>query len=276
MNPLRRTIVAQVQGLVGPGIHRAETARRAPVPGLFGPGSATWTVHGDLPSMMIGGTTGLLLQMLHPGAVGGVHDHSNFRHDALGRLRRTVGFITDTTYGSTAEANAAIALIRRIHDRVHGHLPDGTAYSANDPVLLRWVHVAGAWSFLAAYLRYRDPAYPVALQDRYFGETARIARALGAEDVPATRGEIEAYLDDMRPALVTGPQTRVVADALLGQAVASAPAAPLGQLMRQAGIDLLPRWAAELHGLHVAPLGKPLLRAGAAGVGSVLRWAMNP
>jgi len=65
-------------------------------------------------------------------------------------------------------------------------LPDGTHYSANDPILLTWVHVAEVSSFLAAYLRYRDPAFPLAEQDRYFAETARIAERLGARNVPTS------------------------------------------------------------------------------------------
>lgn len=260
--------------MVGPSIDRAAAARLRPEPGLFGPGSAVWTVHSDLPAMMIGGTAGLLLQMLHPAALAGVYDHSDFRRDALGRLRRTVAFITATTYGTEVEANAAIAQIRRIHDHVAGRLPDGSVYAANDPALLRWVHVAGAWSFMAAYLRYRDPGYPRAAQNRYFGETARISRALGADDVPATRAQVDAYLEAMRPTLAVDARTRDVADALLSQAVASAPSPLLGRLMQAAGIDLLPRWAATMHNLQPSPLATPLVRAGAGGVGAALRWAL--
>lgn len=275
MSGLRETITNQVRTMVGPSIDRAAVARRHPEPGMFGPGSAVWAVHRDLPAMMIGGTAGLLLQMLHPTALAGVYDHSNFRGDALGRLRRTVDFITATTYGTTAEADAAVAQIRRIHDHVTGHLPDGTSYAANDPVLLRWVHVCGAWSFMAAYLRYRDPGYPLAAQDRYFGETARVSRALGAVDVPATRSAVDAYLEAMRPTLAVDQRTRDVARALLTQAVASAPVPALGRLMQAAGIDLLPSWAASLHGLPRSLLATPFVRAGAGGIGAALRWALD-
>ena len=46
-------------------------------------------VHADVIAMMIGGIRGLLLHMLHPHALQGVLDYSDFRNDAHGRLRRT-------------------------------------------------------------------------------------------------------------------------------------------------------------------------------------------
>src|SRR6185503_14517148 len=173
MPDLRQAIADQIRQLVGAGGANRERVRTDS--GLFGPGSACWKVHGDFTSMMVGGIAALFLQMLHPGALAGVWDHSNFRQDMSGRLRRTARFIAGTTYGSTAEAGALIAHVGQIHDRVAGRLPDGTPYSANDPDLLTWVHVAEVSSFLAAYLRYKDPSFPPAEQDRYFAEVAIIA-----------------------------------------------------------------------------------------------------
>ena len=92
--------------------------------GLFGPGSVTWRVHGDVTTMMVGGMAALLLQMLHPAVLAGVWDHSRFRADMQGRLRRTARFIAVTTYGSRGEAEAAIARVRSIHARITGTLPD--------------------------------------------------------------------------------------------------------------------------------------------------------
>src|SRR5581483_3426276 len=152
--------------------------------GLFGPRSVAWRVHGDVTSMMVGGVAGLLLQMLHPGVLAGVWDHSNFRTDMHGRLRRTAKFISTTTYGGLADATAAIAHVRAIHDGVRGRLPDGSPYAANDPALLAWVHVAGATCFLRAWIRYAEPDMTPADQDRYFAETATVAQALGAQPIP--------------------------------------------------------------------------------------------
>src|SRR5690606_11049679 len=60
--------------------------------GLFGPDSVTWRIHADFPGMLAGGLSSLMLQALHPRALAGVYDHSNFRDDLVGRLRRTTAF----------------------------------------------------------------------------------------------------------------------------------------------------------------------------------------
>src|SRR5579863_6461558 len=100
---------------------------------LYPAGSVIRRVHGDVTSMMVGGVTALLLQMLHPAALAGVWDHSSFRDDMLGRLRRTARFIAVTTFGDRAAAEQAIARVREVHGHVRGVLPDGTPYSATDP-----------------------------------------------------------------------------------------------------------------------------------------------
>ena len=57
-------------------------------PGWFGLDSVTWRLHAEFPSMLAGGLCALMLQTLHPRALAGVYDHSNFRQDLVGRLRR--------------------------------------------------------------------------------------------------------------------------------------------------------------------------------------------
>jgi uncharacterized protein (DUF2236 family) len=273
MGDLRDTIQEQVHRLVGFGDGAVDLTRPPGDDGLFGPGSAAWVVHGDFTAMMAGGVAALLLQMLHPGALAGVWDHSNFRRDMLGRLRRTAQFISGTTYGSTATADMLIAKVRRIHDAVAGTLPDGTPYSANDPDLLTWVHVAEVASFLAAYRRYRDPRFPGSEQDRYLGEYALLAERLGATHVPRTRAALDAYFVAIRPRLRVDHRTREVARALLRQQPASLAMAPAQALLMQGGIDLLPDWAARMHGRTRMP--RPAVRVGMAGIGSVLRWALR-
>ena len=124
METVRRHIESQVLSLTGLALGGVDFESPKGDPGLFGPDSACWKVHGDFSSMLIGGISALLLQMLHPAALGGVWDHSNFRADMLGRLRRTGQFISTTTYGSVADAEKLIARVRRIHDNVSGTLPD--------------------------------------------------------------------------------------------------------------------------------------------------------
>jgi uncharacterized protein (DUF2236 family) len=243
--------------------------------GMFGPGSVAWRVHGDVTSMMVGGISSLLLQMLHPAVLAGVWDHSRFRADMQGRLRRTARFIAVTTYGGREEAEAAIARVRGIHERVRGTLPDGTPYAANDPASLAWVHVTEAVSFLNAWRRYVAPGMSVADQDRYFAEMAQVGRALGASPVPSDAAGARRLLNACRPQLRTDARTREVRDLVLKVSTANLLAAQVHVLGNQAAIDLLPEWARRMHGLPNPLLARPLVRAGTLGVAETLRWAFR-
>ncbi|WP_425229209.1 oxygenase MpaB family protein [Sphingomonas sp.] len=271
---MRDTIRDEVHRLVGAGQMKLD--RAADDPGLFGPGSVAWAVHGDFSAMMIGGVAALMTQMLHPGALAGVWDHSDWEKNPAGRLRRTAQFVAGTSYGGTAQAEALIARVRAIHDRVAGTLPDGTPYDANDPALLTWVHVAEADSFLRGYLAYRDPDLPGAKQDRYFAEMAPLARRLGATEVPDSRRAVAAYFRAVRPQLRFDERTRAVAAALLDQPTTSAATAPIQHMLLGAGVELMHPWAARLHGRDTPALRRPGIRLGAGATAGVLRWALAP
>ncbi len=194
--------------------------------------------------MLIGGISALLLQVLHPLALAGVWDHSSFRQDIIGRLRRTSQFISGTTFGSTRDAEWLIDKVRTIHLQVVGTAADGRPYAASDPDLLTWVHVAEVSSFMAAHLRYRNPHLSLADQDAYYAEIALVAERLGARNVPRSRQAVAHYLQAMRPQLVCDERSREVVRVLLEAPAPSRLAKPVGSLMMQAGIGLLPDWAA--------------------------------
>ena len=276
MGDLRGAIQGQVRDLFGTTEANSLDLTRPPGDrGLVDPGSVAWRVHGDLTAMMIGGTASLLMQMLHPGALAGVWDHSDFRRDMQGRLRRTAQFVSGTTYGSTALAEGLIARVVRVHDKVRGTLPDGTPYAANDADLLTWVHVAQVQCFLASYRRHVDPALSGEEEDRYLAESAEVARRLGAQQVPEDRAALAAAFARYRPALRADHRTRDVARALLGQPAPTPTLAPFRRLVMDAAVDLLPDWAARLHGFARRPLRQAGTRLAAAGVGSVMRWALK-
>lgn len=220
---------------------------------LFTTDSVAWRVNGDIVTMMIGGVSGLLLQMLHPAVLAGVWDHSDFRADMHGRLRRTAKFIAVTTYDHAERGQAAIDKVRSIHDRLGGTLPDGTPYRVSDPALLAWVHVTEITSFLDAWVRYGERAMSGADQDAYIAEMARIAHALGADPVPTDRASAEALIQSMRPYLKADSRTKEVAQLVLRQRVGGAAEDFAGGLIMAAGADLLPDWAREMHGLPAAP-----------------------
>lgn len=238
---------------------------------LFATDSVAWRVNGDIVTMMIGGVSGLLLQMLHPAVLAGVWDHSNFRSDMHGRLRRTAKFIAVTTYDHAAHGLAAIDRVRGIHDRLGGVLPDGTPYRAGDPALLAWVHVTEAISFLDAWVHYAEPGMPAADQDRYFAEMAVVAERLGADPVPRDRALAEALIQSMRPGLRADARTREVARLVLNQSVGAALTDAASGVIMQAGVDLLPDWARAMHGLKTPPA--PVVRGAAHALARTLGWA---
>jgi len=273
----RRTLETGVLDLVsGGGAPRLDYAQPPGDPGLFGPDSVCWRVHADFTSMLVGGVAALMLQMLHPLALAGVLDHSDFRRDILGRLRRTATFVAGTTYGSRHDAESLIARVRRIHRAVVGTAPDGRPYAADDPALLTWIHVAEVHCFLQGYLRYMNGALSVADQDRYYDETALVAEQLGAREIPRSSAAVASYLEAMRPQLSVSERTLMVSRLLLDAPSPSAVTRPFGKLYVLAGIDLLPDWARRLHGFStLAPLRGPLVEAGVRNVAPLLRWAMR-
>jgi len=214
--------------------------------GLFDPAAATWRIHADFPGMLSGGLCALMLQTLHPLALAGVWDHSQFRTDLVGRLRRTTTFVGGTTYAPCAAAEALITRVRNIHEHVHGHAEDGRPYDANDPDLLTWVHVTEAYSFLQGYRRYSHIPMPSDGGDRYYDEVRRIAEALGARDVPRSEAEVAAYFTRMQAELVFNERSRIVLE-LLSKVRLPVPAAGLSRdVFLHAGSALLPAWASEM------------------------------
>lgn len=238
-------------------------------PGLFGPDSATWRVHSDFPGMLAGGLAALTMQTLHPLALAGVWDHSNFRGDLIGRLRRTTSFVGGTTFAPTQQTEALIAHVRKIHDYITGHGEDGRPYSANDPDLLTWVHVTEAYCFLHGYQRYSHVAMPAGAADRYYDEVRRIAEALGARNVPSSEQEVIDYFKRVQPDLAYTERSRVVLE-LLGKVRLPVPAAGLSRdVFLLAGSALLPDWANTM-------LGRTAHQQRKARFAARVLWSMAP
>lgn len=268
------------QSLVGKvrGVFNDLNAGEQPVPpsdeALFERNSPIRMVHADIVSMMVGGIRSLLLQMLHPHALQGVLDHSNFREDMHGRLRRTAKFIAVTTFGHRDAAKDAIERVNRIHAAVGGLLPDGSPYAATDPRVLAWVHVAEATSFLAAYLRHVRPDMPGHEQDEYCHQFAVIARALGANPVPLDRREAETIFRDLRRDLRPSPQAREIAQLVLTQRTEGTPPA-LQTVLGAEAVASLPSFARAMLGLEKPGLAAIPARAATWGMGKTLRWAFK-
>lgn len=224
--------------------------------GYFAPGSATRIVIGD-PAALVGGISALFLQALHPRAMAGVAQHSSFPDDFWPRLQRTVGYVTTLAFADKAKADEAVARVRAIHSGVHGIDPvTGTEYSADDPDLLRWVHVCEVSSFVGAVLRLGIVDGETA--DRFLAEQVRAAQLLGATDVPASRAEVAAYFAAVEPELVASPTAKRAVRSLLlpplpRRVELLTPARPAWTLLAAIAVGLLPTWAKRCYGVPLLP-----------------------
>ena len=202
---LNDAIFARVAGPQGT-MHR-DRIHGTPGPRWFPSGSPIMRVHGDA-SMYVGGLRAVLLQTLQPQAMTAVAEHSGYRGDIWGRLARTSRFLAVTTFGTAEHAQEAVDVVRAIHERVVGTMPDGTPYTATDPHLLEWVHIAEIHSFLLSHQRYGARPLDQAGRDEYVAQTAFVARKLGAVDPPTTEAELEAALARFRPELTVTDHAR--------------------------------------------------------------------
>jgi uncharacterized protein (DUF2236 family) len=241
--PLRQAVLRPIRAAFGSD-RFPEEQYTDPVgdPGLFGPDSVTWRVHADA-SMLIGGVSAVILQTLHPLAMAGVADHSQWRERPFQRLSRTSSFVTATTYAATPVAETIIEVVKAVHTKVVGTAPDGRPYRADDPELLRWIHVAEVSSFLAGHRRYSLLPITPTDQDRYLDEVRIVAEKLGATDVPRNRAEVAAYFAAVRPDLRAGPHARETLRYLLVPPFDERSLQVAYGVIVHAAVGLLPGWA---------------------------------
>jgi uncharacterized protein (DUF2236 family) len=246
----------------------------SPDPGLYGPDSVTWRVHAD-PTMILGGLRALLLQAVHPLAMSGVAQHSDFRADPWGRLFRTAEYVGVTTYGTTLEANRAGAKVRGIHRHLEGVEPEsGVAYKVNDPHLLLWVHCVEVESFLTTATR-SGLRLSASERDRYYAEQLANAKLVGLKTAPASVSEMADYFASMQPELRVTAAARTTARFVLfppmpAKYAFTTPARPAWAALAGAAAAMLPRWARQLYRLP----GLPVTDLGASFVGRALRTGL--
>lgn len=201
LDPLARAMLA------GPDLPPFDFARPAGAPALVAADSVSWRIFRNPVALFTGGVAAVLLELAHPEVRAGVWDHSTFRTDPVGRLRRTGLAAMVTVYGARAQAEAMIAGVRRAHARVAGVTAAGAPYRADDPELLRWVQATAVWGFARAFDAYvsplRLPAFSAA-----FAEGAAAARLYGVPDPPLSAADWEALLAATAPRLEPSPVLR--------------------------------------------------------------------
>lgn len=267
-------LFARVAGPEGP--QRRERINTAPGKRWFAADSAIRVVHGDA-SMFVGGLRALLLQSLHPLAMAGVNAHSGYKGDPWGRLQRTSHFLAVTTFGSAEDAEAMVARIRSVHERVAGVTADGRQYAASDPHLLKWVHVAEIDSFLRAHRAYGADELSEEAYDEYVAQAGRVATALGVIQPPTTVAELDETLAAYRPELEGTPGAREAARFMLLNPPIPLLARPPYAVLGAAAVGLMPSWSRWPLRLPYLPLTeRTAVRAAGRGLTGLIRWAMTP
>jgi uncharacterized protein (DUF2236 family) len=277
LEAVRRAIADAIRSRVaGPdGPERADEIFGTEGPRWFARGRPIREVHGDA-AMFIGGVRAILLQSLHPLAMAGVADHSDYRADPWGRLQRTADFLARTTFGTAEQAEAACARVRAVHRHVNGIARDGRPYDASDPHLLLWVHLAEVDSFLATHQRYGERRLSLEECDAYAADMAVVARRLGVPDPPTTMAGVRSGLVAFRPELRATGEARDAARFLLAPPIPLAARAPYGMLAL-AAVGLLPLWARVALRLPVGPVAETVVvRPAGAAVIHLARWALTP
>jgi uncharacterized protein (DUF2236 family) len=221
--------------------------------GLFGPRSLVWRVHRDR-SFPLAAIRSLMVQALHPLAMAGVAQHSDWQRDPFGRLAATAGYILTVTYGDTAAAGSAAARVRAVHTHVHGtDAVTGLAYRAEDPELLLWVHAGMVDSIVQIVQRYGRSLDAVDA-DRYVAEMARFAEIIGvpATRIPVSVSALGEYLESVELRQVTPSATEAIA-VVLDPPGLDDDTRELWHDLGRVAVGTLPAWARSMYGFEAPP-----------------------
>jgi uncharacterized protein (DUF2236 family) len=221
--------------------------------GFFGPRSLVWRVHRDR-SFPLAGMRSLMVQALHPLAMAGVAQHSDWKRDPFGRLAATSGYVLTVTYGDRAAANAAAARVRAVHKHVRG-LDDvtGLDYSAEDPDLLLWIHAGMVDSVVHIVQRY-GRGLDAADADRYVAEMVPFAELVGVppQQVPNSVQALRDYIESV-DLLQATPAARDAIGVVLDPPDLSHDLRELWHDLAQVAIGTLPGWARSMYGFAEPP-----------------------
>ena len=131
---------------------------------------------------LIFGPAAAILQLAHPRIAQGVYDHSNFRYNTLGRLRRTLSSTNQIAFGRISQAKAVSEHVVSRHRKVRGQVFDGVdgprTYSAFEPDLLLWVLATLITAALNGYeLIYGE--LPIARKEAFYRDMCRFGTYFG-------------------------------------------------------------------------------------------------
>jgi uncharacterized protein (DUF2236 family) len=214
---------------------------------LVSPDSVSWRVFKNPLSLFIGGVAAVIMELAEPRVRTGVWEHTTFRVDPIRRLQRTGLAAMVTIYGASGKAEAMIARIRAMHDRVVGSTPAGKGYRANDPELLNWVQGTAAYGFLQAYHTYVRPL-PDLERDRYYAEGALAASLYGAS-ASTSEAALEMRFEAMADRLERSDILFEFLAIMRSTPILPLPLRPVQPLLIRAAVDLTPHWLQTIVGL---------------------------
>jgi uncharacterized protein (DUF2236 family) len=161
-------------------------------------------VHGERAVGLLYGQRALLIGALEPLTYTGTMLSTRSADRPFQRLARTAKIQETILLGTREEADRALAVVERLHQRVKGELPEpagshpaGTAYSAFDPELMLWTLAVIADSGRAMYeamVRPLSDSEREGLWQDYvrFGELFGLPRG----DVPGSHREFSAWWEE--------------------------------------------------------------------------------
>lgn len=244
----RRLDKAAKAYLGDPSLTKIDFAAPSGEAALSGPDSVSWRIFKNPVTLFIGGVAAVILELAEPRVRTGVWENTSFRTNPVARLKRTGLAAMVTVYGPKSAAQAMIARVNRMHDRVSGYTPDGVYFRASDPELLTWVQATAAYGFLEAYSAYASEISDED-RDRYYREGEAAALAYGAVTPPQSLAEQRALFAAMTPKLEA---SLVVFEFLriMKKAEAFPQPAQLAQhSLVRAAVDLTPAPVREILGL---------------------------
>jgi uncharacterized protein (DUF2236 family) len=262
--PVQRRIDAAARELLQPkGGPSVDFTQPRGEEALVGPDSVSWRIFKNPVALFIGGVAAVILELAEPSVRTGVWVHSSFRTDPVRRLRRTGLAAMVTVYGARSTAEAMIAGVVRLHDKVIGQTPAGEAYRANDVGLLTWVQATASFGFAEAYNRYIRPLGREE-RDRLYAEGGPAARLYGALDAPTSDAELQALFESMRRRLEPSPIIFEFLDIMRDARAFPTPLRPMQRMLVRAAVEMTSAWVRQRLGLTASyglrPWEKPLVR----------------
>jgi uncharacterized protein (DUF2236 family) len=186
------------------GIRGVDFARPLGEAALVEPDSVSWRVFKNPIALFIGGVAAVILELAEPAVRSAIWEHSSFRQDPIGRLRRTGLAAMVSIYAGRSVSEPMIAGIVRMHAKVTGKTAQGQQYAANDRQLLTWVQATAAYSFGEAYSRFVAPLRDFE-RNALYGEGASVSHLYGVLDAPKSSTELFSLFDSMIERLEPSP-----------------------------------------------------------------------